>query len=256
MRRLVLESAAAVAAALATIAPAAAQFHQAHHHAVAAGPTFHHFSVQQSTPAGVVGQSITTAQTAGHHHRQIYGGYTAYAPLIGWSYASGGYPLGWSSIYTPYYTSGFGVQPFGPFYYSYSYPAVVPAAGPVVPQAAPAPPAEREARRLERNAPPQEPARPEPKISNAEQKAKAGRFIGLGDTHFGKQKYTAALDRYRSAAATAPDLPEIFLREGFAYVALGRYANAAKSFRRALAMRGDWSTSPLRIDQLYDEGAW
>ncbi len=248
MRRFVFPWAAAIAATLAMIAPAAAQFHQAHHHAAVAAPSFHHFSLHQSTAAATAaGNSITASQAATHHHHAFGRGQVGFAPVTVWSYWSGGYPLGWGGLYTPYYTPAFGAGPIGPNLYSY------PAAAPFVPQGDPVAPAEREARVVERNAIPQQPARPQPKITSADKKAKAGRSIGVGDTNFSKQKYTSALDRYRSAGATAPDLPEAFMRQGFALVALGQYANATKAFRRALAIRGDWSGSPMRIDQLYDE---
>jgi tetratricopeptide (TPR) repeat protein len=106
-----------------------------------------------------------------------------------------------------------------------------------------------------RNAPAPEPARPEPKVSTADQKAKAGRLIGLGDANFAKQKYFPAIDRYKSAAQMAADLPEPFFRQAFAMVAVGQYENAAKAFRRGLKIRSDWSNSPFRLDQLYEGGA-
>ena len=164
--------------------------------------------------------------------------------MTAFSYWAGGYPLVWSNYYTP----AFGMAAYGPYYYP-------PPATSFVPQGDPVAPADRAVRMQQRNAEPApEPARPEPRAANAEQRAKAGRFINVGDTNFGKQKYLAALDRYRSAVSTAPDVPEAFLRQGFALVALGQYPNATKAFRKGLALRGDWSGSPLRIDQLYEDG--
>jgi tetratricopeptide (TPR) repeat protein len=89
------------------------------------------------------------------------------------------------------------------------------------------------------------------KNTNAEQKARAGRFIGFGDGSFAKQKYLAALGRYKTAIETAPDMPEGYFRQGFAHVALGQYENAAKAFRRGLLVRSSWRGSPIRLDAVY-----
>ena len=95
------------------------------------------------------------------------------------------------------------------------------------------------------------PAKPKAKVTNAEGKAKAGRFIGFGDANFTKQKYLAAMERYRTAAGVAPDLAEPFFRQGFALVALGQFDSAMKAFRRGLRIRPDWTDSEFRLDQIY-----
>jgi hypothetical protein len=89
------------------------------------------------------------------------------------------------------------------------------------------------------------------KSTNADQKALAGRFIGFGDVSFAKQKYLAALGRYKTAIETAPDVAEAYFRQGLAHVALGQYASAAKAFRRGLVVRSSWHGSPFRLDTLY-----
>jgi hypothetical protein len=93
---------------------------------------------------------------------------------------------------------------------------------------------------------------PKPKVTGAEQKARAGRFIGFGDANFGKQKYLAELERYKTASKSAPDVAEAYLRQGFALFAMGQYGNAAGAFRRGLRIRPDWTGSPFHLDQLYD----
>ncbi len=102
-----------------------------------------------------------------------------------------------------------------------------------------------------RIAKPADDPKPKFRVTNADQKAKAGRFIAFGDTNFGKQSYLSASERYKTAAQMAPDLAEAHLRQGFALVAMGQYESAAKAFRRGLRVRGDWSASALRLDQLY-----
>jgi len=100
------------------------------------------------------------------------------------------------------------------------------------------------------------PSGPEPRkpnSTNAEQKARAGRFIGFGDSQFAKQSYLAALGRYKTAAETAPDLAEPYFRQAFARVALGQYEAAAQAFRRGLAIRSDWRATPFRLKDLYGD---
>lgn len=92
------------------------------------------------------------------------------------------------------------------------------------------------------------------KNTNAEQKARAGRFIGFGDASFAKQKYLAALGRYKTAIETAPDMAEGYFRQGLAHVALGQFENSAKAFRRGLVVRSSWRGSPFRLDTLYGAG--
>jgi tetratricopeptide (TPR) repeat protein len=89
------------------------------------------------------------------------------------------------------------------------------------------------------------------KSTNADQKALAGKFIGFGDASFAKQKYLAAIGRYKTAIETAPDVPDAYFRQGLAHVALGQYASAAKAFRRGLVVRSSWRGSPIRLDTLY-----
>lgn len=163
-----------------------------------------------------------------HHHS----GQHRHGPapsLVFW----GGYPV-WSA--------GYGV-PIGPAYtvpfFNDPQLLAVPA---VVDVPAPAPAAN--------NPVPAEP-RGKPHATNAEQKAKAGKFLGFGDTNFANQKYGPAIERYKLAAQVAPDLPDTYLRQGHALVALGQYESAVKAFKRGLRIRADWNDSPFRLDQLY-----
>lgn len=134
---------------------------------------------------------------------------------------------------------------FVPVYPSYVYPTYIPPPSQLQPIPGATLPTPREE---------PEPAAPkEPKTTNADLKARAGKYIGYGDTNFANQKYHAASERYRTAAEIAPDLPESFLRQGFAAVAMGQYDTALKSFRRALKVRGDWTDSAFRLNQLYED---
>ena len=89
--------------------------------------------------------------------------------------------------------------------------------------------------------------------TNADAKARAGRFLGHGDAQFRKQSFLAAIDRYKMASRAAPDLAEPYIRQGFAYVAMAKYESAADAFRRGLGIRSDWTGSPFRLDELYGD---
>ncbi len=93
----------------------------------------------------------------------------------------------------------------------------------------------------------------QPKATNADQKALAGRFLGFGDEQFRQQKFLAALGRYKTALKAAPDMAEIYFRQALTYVAMGKYESAATAFRRGLRIRSDWQAAPFRLDQLYGD---
>jgi hypothetical protein len=162
----------------------------------------------------------------GHHHHHHHGGtWLLWPPVV-----LGGYPFG----------------PYGPGYpyfvergFSMTLP-MQPAAAVDPPAPAPAPA-------------PQADDKPRTRVTNAEWKARAGKFIGYGDTNFGKQSYLSAVERYKTAAEMAPDLAEPYFRQGFGFVAMGQYASAAKAFRRGLRIRSDWSDSPFRLDHIYGD---
>ena len=74
-----------------------------------------------------------------------------------------------------------------------------------------------------------------------------------GDTYFGKQQYRQALERYRTAGEMAPDVPVAYLRQAHALVAMGKYEQAAKLFRRALRVRPDWTDAEFKADSRLPE---
>jgi hypothetical protein len=161
----------------------------------------------------------------GHHHPHHGGTWLIWPPIV-W----GGYP----QIFPPY----------GPGYPSYvqrGFSVTLPA------------PAPRAIQRPAPAAPAAQGDKPKVRVTNAEWKARAGKFIGFGDTNFGKQSYLSAVERYKTAAEMAPDLAEPYLRQGFAFVAMGQYESAVKAFRRGLKIRSDWSDSPFRLDQIYGD---
>ena len=109
------------------------------------------------------------------------------------------------------------------------------------PQAAPAPAAAPAAERPERK----------PRVSNLEAKTRAGKFIDAGDRLFRQQRFREALERYKLAVPQAPDMAEIFMRQGFAESAIGQYETALRLFRRGLKIQPKWRPGELRLDDLY-----
>lgn len=167
----------------------------------------------------------------GRHHHHHHHGRGASSSGGFWG---GGFPLIWGGVYTspflPVYPVVVDMSPQVNFFIPAPRPAAVPQPGPQDDDA---------------------PAKGKPKPTSAEQKAKAGKFVGFGDANFANQKYLAASERYKAAARMAPDLAEPHMRQGHALVAMSQYENAVQAFKRGLRIRSDWSDSPLGLDQLY-----
>ena len=191
------------------------------------------------------------AQSQQEHHGQHHDGDHANDDGGRGGHAHGGGTQGggtttwllWPAVF-PYWTNGGYTPAFGPYaggspYFTQRGMNVLAPQFAQPPAQAVAPPA------------PSTPAPPKTRTTNAASKARAGKFLGYGDVNFGKQSYLSAAERYKTAAQAAPDVAEPYFRQGFAYVAMGKYESAARAFRRGLRVRADWSTSPFRLDQLY-----
>ncbi|HEX3871093.1 MAG TPA: tetratricopeptide repeat protein [Pirellulales bacterium] len=99
-------------------------------------------------------------------------------------------------------------------------------------------------------APPKAPI-PAVRISNRQSKDRAYQIIAIGDDYFHKQRYSEAYQRYKDAAVMAPDLADIFFREGLALTAFGRWELAAQTIRRGLKLDASWPRSNFRLDTLF-----
>ncbi len=267
MRRFWVSCGVSVLGLLLASTPAAAQFYQQRSQASPATPpgvnhlslhkdpgitvrqaTHPHHTIATSPPPSVVPRHQSTPPQSTSPQHSASGRHHANSVQY-WLFWGGGYPL----ILNSGYTSAFGAyySPY-PYFATYPYPYFAPQ---VFNNVAPAPLPNQAA--VPRNLDPDpddeadKPPAKAPRASNAPAKAKAGRFIGFGDGNFSKQNYLAAVERYRTAAEAAPDLPEPFFRQAYALVAMGQYESATKAFRRGLKIRSDWTDSPFRLDQIY-----
>jgi tetratricopeptide (TPR) repeat protein len=94
---------------------------------------------------------------------------------------------------------------------------------------------------------------PSVRVANAEAMARAKKFVEFGDARFREQKFSDAFQDYRKAAEAAPNLPDAYFRQALAQAALGRYAPAMKSVRRAALLDADWPKCTPRLTQLYGD---
>ena len=171
-------------------------------------------------------------------------------PVVGYLVVPSYGPYGWAPYNYPYY----------PYYYNPDYTT---SNGSIMaPDSMYGPVGLRNFLGLDQQAAPRAPARhaasdegPRPKVreTSADTKIIASKSLDSGDTYFGKQKYSSALERYRRAVQTAPDLAESYFREGHALVALGQYATAGKAFRKGLDIGPEWRESGFLLDQIYGE---
>ena len=89
------------------------------------------------------------------------------------------------------------------------------------------------------------------RVSSAEQRVRAQRYIALGDDLFRQQKFHSALQRYKSATQAAPDMAEAFWRQGHALVATSNFDLAASAFKRAVAINPSIRRDGFTLDHLY-----
>jgi tetratricopeptide (TPR) repeat protein len=89
------------------------------------------------------------------------------------------------------------------------------------------------------------------RFSNVDSRRKAEKLITEADELFKAQNFHSALQKYKLAASTAPDMPEAFWRQGHALVATHNYELAATAFRRAIALTEDLGRGGFRLSDIY-----
>jgi tetratricopeptide (TPR) repeat protein len=144
-------------------------------------------------------------------------------------YSAGSYVLGGAYGWNPYYGYGY------PYYCRDYYPVVPPPA-------------------VDFTGLPED-NRSQQRATNAQSVALAQKFIGYGDALFAQGKYADANDRYRTAAESAPQLPDALFRQAFALAATGRYDLAVRAVKRGLDLDPRWPSSGFTLDELYKDNA-
>src|SRR4029077_12836539 len=89
------------------------------------------------------------------------------------------------------------------------------------------------------------------RFSNTDSRRKAEKLIAEADELFKAQNFHSALQRYKLAASTAPDMPEAFWRQGHSLVATHNYELAATAFKRAIALTEDLGRGGFRLSDIY-----
>ncbi|MCA9153311.1 MAG: hypothetical protein KDA38_00925 [Planctomycetales bacterium] len=89
--------------------------------------------------------------------------------------------------------------------------------------------------------------------SNATSQARARQWIEQGDRLFAQQRFASALDRYKSAVASAPDMAAAYFREGHAFVATHQFDLAAKAFKLGVLLSKDIPADTIALDELYGD---
>lgn len=97
--------------------------------------------------------------------------------------------------------------------------------------------------------------KPAVRWSNAEQRRKAEQYLAAGDVLFREQKFHSALQRYKLASQTAPDMAETYWRQGHALVATANYELAGGAFKRAIALDADVTRGGFTLDEIYGGAA-
>jgi tetratricopeptide (TPR) repeat protein len=71
--------------------------------------------------------------------------------------------------------------------------------------------------------------------------AKAIELFEQGQDEHAKGNFTKAIELYEQATKILPEFPEAEYQKGNAFLSIGKDAEAEKSFRRAVEIRGDWT---------------
>ncbi len=89
--------------------------------------------------------------------------------------------------------------------------------------------------------------------SNNAARERALQFMAYGDALFAQQRIHEASQRYKSALEAAPDLPQVYYRQGFALIAINQFALAARALRIAVELDPELAGESFRLDDLYQD---
>jgi hypothetical protein len=166
-----------------------------------------------------------------------YGGSFGYGPAYGWG---GYYPSPW------YYNSP---VIYGPSYY-YSSPIIINRPV-IIRRNVGIGLATVTAAEIERKVEVEKNARYTP--INIADRAHAYKYLSLGDQSMREGRYSEAVRRYRQAEDAAPQMSEICLRKGHAYIANGQYRLATVAMKRGFSLNRDIARDGFTLDKLYGD---
>jgi tetratricopeptide (TPR) repeat protein len=92
-------------------------------------------------------------------------------------------------------------------------------------------------------------------VSKVDNRTQAERLLKEGDELFRAQNFDSALERYKLAGSTTPDLAEALWRQGHALVATHQFDLATRAFKRAIALTEDLGRGGFRLSDLYGPAA-
>jgi tetratricopeptide (TPR) repeat protein len=75
--------------------------------------------------------------------------------------------------------------------------------------------------------------------------------MAVGNRLFAAQLYHSALTKFQAASKVSPSSSDVYLHEGFAELAMGRYDRAAKVFRLATAVDENVAAAKFSLDTIY-----
>jgi len=226
------------------------------------GPTQAHYQYERRYGRpwhGTGGIQVQHRHGHGHHHHGHHHHHHG-----GWGY--GGY---WGGPLVPPYGLGFSYSGYG-FYGSFGYgPGVgggvgVPYLAQPYPEYYGRNPFDNDVLQgtLEENAlqwgqPEPLPAKPTVKApvrkTSPETKVRSLHLQGFGDVLFRRQNFPQAYQRYREAAATAPDLATPHFRLGITLAAMHRYEAAVAELKRGLSLDPTWPLTGESLADLFGE---
>jgi tetratricopeptide (TPR) repeat protein len=91
--------------------------------------------------------------------------------------------------------------------------------------------------------------------SNKASQERGQKYVEYGDALFREQRFHEALQRYKSAAEAAPDLPGIYFRQGHALIAVNQLALAARAFKIAANLEPVAARRGFDVNGLYGDDA-
>lgn len=86
---------------------------------------------------------------------------------------------------------------------------------------------------------------------NIADRARAYKYLSLGDHSMREGNYPEAVRRYRQAEDASPQMAEIVLRKGHAYIANGQYRLAAVAMKRGFSLNHNIARDGFSLDKLY-----